>query len=177
MTTVVAQKTERGVIFASDGQVSGVHEVASLSEGKVFAKDRVLFGVAGGVRQLNLLKHALVVPKFRRRDRKNPVGYIINSLIPEIQRTLEKHNSLEKFDDSTASSGGNLIVAVGGAVGYVGHAFEFFGETDSNWVVGSGGEYAMGALLAGADPKEAVEIASDLDIYTGGHVTVTEVTW
>lgn len=33
---------------------------------------------------------------------------------------------------------------------------------------GSGRDYAMGAMLAGASPKKAVEIAALLDVYTGG---------
>ncbi len=36
--------------------------------------------------------------------------------------------------------------------------------------IGSGGDLAMGAILAGASPKEAVRLAAKLDIYTGGRV-------
>lgn len=35
---------------------------------------------------------------------------------------------------------------------------------------GSGELIARGAMLAGASPKEAVEIASQVDVYTGGDV-------
>ncbi len=38
--------------------------------------------------------------------------------------------------------------------------------------LGSGGKAARGALLAGATPKEAVEIAKQIDTFTGGTVTV-----
>ena len=177
MTTIAAQRTDTGVIFASDGQGTSSHEASTLGIEKVFVNGDVIFGVAGGVRQLNLLKYALATPKFRKRDRDNPIGYIINSLIPAIQKTFDKHNSLEKFEDSTASSGMGTIIAVGGVVGYLGSAFDFCGESDENWAVGSGSEYAMGAMLAGAEVQEAVEIASDMDVYTGGKVRVVEVTW
>lgn len=36
--------------------------------------------------------------------------------------------------------------------------------------IGSGSEYAMGAMLAGATPYEAVKIAAQLDPYTGGEI-------
>jgi ATP-dependent HslUV protease subunit HslV len=38
--------------------------------------------------------------------------------------------------------------------------------------VGSGGEFALGAMHAGATPLEAVRIASKLDVYTGGPLDV-----
>jgi ATP-dependent protease HslVU (ClpYQ) peptidase subunit len=40
------------------------------------------------------------------------------------------------------------------------------------WSLGSGAKIAMGALLAGADAKRAVEICIDLDIYSGGDIDV-----
>lgn len=41
--------------------------------------------------------------------------------------------------------------------------------------MGSGSEYALGALLAGATPKEAVHIASKLDVYTGGRIKLYDI--
>lgn len=38
--------------------------------------------------------------------------------------------------------------------------------------VGSGYQFATGAMLAGKSPKEAVEIAAIRDLYTGGEITV-----
>jgi ATP-dependent protease HslVU (ClpYQ) peptidase subunit len=37
--------------------------------------------------------------------------------------------------------------------------------------IGSGGQYAMGAMMHGATAAEAVRTARALDIYTGGHIT------
>lgn len=37
---------------------------------------------------------------------------------------------------------------------------------------GSGGELALGAMLAGASPAEAVRIAAQRDPYTGGNICV-----
>ncbi len=39
-------------------------------------------------------------------------------------------------------------------------------------VAGSGGAIALGAMLAGADPRRAVEIAIERDTGTGGTITV-----
>jgi ATP-dependent protease HslVU (ClpYQ) peptidase subunit len=40
--------------------------------------------------------------------------------------------------------------------------------------VGTGREFAMGAMLAGKGPKQAVEIATQRDVYSGGNITVME---
>lgn len=40
---------------------------------------------------------------------------------------------------------------------------------------GSGEDYAIGALMAGASPKEAIEIACVKDTMTSGKITVVEI--
>lgn len=40
------------------------------------------------------------------------------------------------------------------------------------FAIGSGSEFALGAMHAGATPLEAIRIASKLDIYTGGPLDV-----
>lgn len=42
-------------------------------------------------------------------------------------------------------------------------------------VTGSGSALALGAMLAGADPRRAVEIACLRDTHTGGTITVEEL--
>ena len=41
--------------------------------------------------------------------------------------------------------------------------------------IGSGADYAMGAMHAGKTPREAVEIASKLDVWTGGDIQVIDI--
>jgi ATP-dependent protease HslVU (ClpYQ) peptidase subunit len=45
-----------------------------------------------------------------------------------------------------------------------------FVEVGKPYAIGSGGSYAMGAMLAGATAKEAVKIAMKLDVDTGGKI-------
>lgn len=44
---------------------------------------------------------------------------------------------------------------------------------------GSGSSYALGALYAGASPREAIEVASTLDAFTGGPIQTIDLraTW
>lgn len=62
----------------------------------------------------------------------------------------------------------------GKIVSYEGCLFAF--ELPAPVAIGSGREFAMGAMLAGKKPSEAVEIAKQRDIYSGGNVLVMEPT-
>jgi ATP-dependent protease HslVU (ClpYQ) peptidase subunit len=65
-----------------------------------------------------------------------------------------------------------LVLHLDGAIAlYVGA--EYQGDVSAPFSIGSGGEIALGAMLAGASPRQAVEIACQRDIYTGG--TITEI--
>lgn len=43
------------------------------------------------------------------------------------------------------------------------------------FTIGSGAQYAYGALAAGATPEEAVKIAIEADIYSGGDLQILEL--
>jgi len=43
------------------------------------------------------------------------------------------------------------------------------------WAIGSGCDYALGAMHAGASASDAVRIASALDVYTGGIIDTEHV--
>jgi hypothetical protein len=42
---------------------------------------------------------------------------------------------------------------------------------------GSGGDYALGAMHAGADAKRAVEVACKIDPHSGGEITVIDLSF
>ena len=39
---------------------------------------------------------------------------------------------------------------------------------------GSGEDFAMAAMLCGKTAAEAIEVAEQLDLYTGGHITILQ---
>jgi len=67
-----------------------------------------------------------------------------------------------------------LILMPNGKVYYVGNKLE-----PSEYIVpqaiGSGADFAIGAMLAGQSPHEAVEIAMQRDTRTGGEITVFHI--
>jgi ATP-dependent protease HslVU (ClpYQ) peptidase subunit len=75
-------------------------------------------------------------------------------------------------DDLTGDFTLVRLYADGRIVTYEGCLFAF--DLPAPVTIGSGREFAMGAMLAGKSPKEAVEIATQRDIYSGGTITVME---
>ena len=73
----------------------------------------------------------------------------------------------EKEDDSCS-----LMVATRHGVTYFGD--RFIGDDLGNvqWAIGSGCDYALGAMGAGASAKRAIEVATRFDIQTGMGIDV-----
>jgi ATP-dependent protease HslVU (ClpYQ) peptidase subunit len=67
-----------------------------------------------------------------------------------------------------------LRVYPGGRVEYLTQDLEPV-SIDLPAAIGSGMDLALGAMLAGATPKEAIEIAAQRDMRTGGAITVLSI--
>jgi ATP-dependent protease HslVU (ClpYQ) peptidase subunit len=66
-----------------------------------------------------------------------------------------------------------LVIREDGSCFTVNRLFVPYEQVGNQFItLGSGGAAARGALMAGATPKEAVEIAKKIDAYTGGKVRV-----
>ena len=75
-------------------------------------------------------------------------------------------------DDFTGEFTLVRLFSDGRIVTYEGCLFPF--ELPAPVAIGSGREFAMGAMLAGKGPKQAVEIAAQRDVYSGGNIIVME---
>jgi hypothetical protein len=66
-----------------------------------------------------------------------------------------------------------LLVRPNGEVFYADDSLYFSGPlAGPYWAIGSGGEFALGAMEMGADPERAVEVAIKLDPWSDGAVDV-----
>lgn len=162
MTTVIAAKDMKGrVVFAWDTQVtSGVRPKNGVE--KVFANGPVIFGVSGTVRTLNVLRYMDVPPRGKGDTRK----WIVRALIPAIIKSLKDVDAV-LMEDSQANTESHVIIAVDGVVGYLGSDLSFVEDEMGIYAVGSGSQFALGALAADASLGTAMDVAGALDIYTG----------
>lgn len=68
-----------------------------------------------------------------------------------------------------------LVIKKDGSMFSVSHEAPYPLEASAPFTLGSGADYAMGALHAGASARQAVEIAAKLDVHTGGTIQVVSI--
>jgi len=97
------------------------------------------------------------------------------TLAAQFKLILDPEENQEKLN--IIGDGGLQVVRVNRTTGEIHTAYECLTwvERKPPFALGSGAQFAMGALLQGATPEEAVAIAGKLDVYTGGEPRVVDV--
>jgi ATP-dependent protease HslVU (ClpYQ) peptidase subunit len=68
-----------------------------------------------------------------------------------------------------------IILNADGTVDWLDHKLETISGNLVPYAIGSGGDLALGAMLAGASPAQAVAYAASRDVHTGGEITVLAI--
>lgn len=168
MTTVSAVQTEDDVLLAWDSKTTHDNEQYTSGHSKVFCKDGIVFGISGYTRVHNLI-YSMDLPEYDGSDARK---WINKKLIPAIKAEIIETGSdrlLLDPDDGTAQGWGWFVI-VDGIVFLVDSTWGPNVSEEGVYGLGSGADYAKGAYYAGVTIKEAVEIASSLDPYSGGPI-------
>jgi ATP-dependent protease HslVU (ClpYQ) peptidase subunit len=169
MTTIAARKVGGGLVtMAWDSQatkgstpVHGFVKVRRIN--RQFA-----VGIAGDLRYANLI-HQASVKKIAKADLINPKfdveAWVVRKLVPSWGRAIEK----AKEEGTAQEPEGSALLVIRGRI------FEVewdFGVCDVGeyGAIGSGSPFALTALHLGRGARKAVDIASRLDVYTGGEI-------
>lgn len=67
---------------------------------------------------------------------------------------------------------GLLVIESDGRMNYLTSTMPYMQRAAPPFVLGSGGDFALGAMHAGASPAEAAAIACKLDVHCGGDIVV-----
>ena len=144
MTCIVGYVEENGdVIIASDTRVCYGHLKRSVN--KVFRKNNLLFGLAGMLRQSQIIQYNLVIPEHPRGI--SDMEYMCHILGDAIRDKIKECDAFHIQD-------GNPDMNTHGLVGYNGELYfmssdlAFVRTRDDYEACGSGQEFALGALAA-----------------------------
>jgi ATP-dependent protease HslVU (ClpYQ) peptidase subunit len=91
---------------------------------------------------------------------------MIARAMPSLRKCLSENGY--NFDEDNKEMRFQFIIAVGGEVFDVDQECSVSKSDTGVYAAGSGAAYALGALHAGADAYEAMEIASRLTAFTAG---------
>lgn len=175
MTTIAAREVNGKVQVAWDSQVTG--SSTKYGMGKVVSVNgQVTLGGAGRLRYLNIIQRT-EIPPIHAADLENPhfdgYGWLLDCAVPSWMREIKRE--LERMaDPEEGAPDGSLLAVLGGKIYTVGTDFAVT-PAEGFTAIGSGADYALAAMYLGKNAKQAVQVASELDIYTGGTIKVVTV--
>lgn len=172
MTTIAARVSANGKVkIAWDSQSTSGNEASSTSRNKVVKiNDQFAVGVAGRVRFSNIVQRASI-DRIHPHDILQPYfdaeGWLIETLVPAWMKAVKS-----AWHDTPAEEGdeipwGGALVVLAGGIYKIGSDYSVVDCGDFG-AIGSGSPYARTAMHLGKSAKQAVEIATQLDLFTGG---------
>jgi ATP-dependent protease HslVU (ClpYQ) peptidase subunit len=170
MTTIVAVQHEDKVTFGADNQVTGGNGrmYRHIQMAKISKVGEYIIAGAGEVAACDIAQHLWTPPVPTAQDKKDLYHFMIAKVMPSLKEAFKQHeykwNEIEE-DDGVKFS---FLIAVGGEVFDIGDDLSVIMDARGFYGVGSGANYAIGALASGKTIKEALTIASDYDAYTSG---------
>jgi len=164
MTTVVAVETPKGVTFASDSRITTGWQVNDGWLDKVVKNGSITFAAAGYLRTIQILAYAKLPEPPTSSKEAVLDRFVALELVPAVV------NAFKDTSEGDALRGSQVLVSFRGRVYSIGGDGSWLRSKNGHYAVGSGAEYALGALAAGSTPKESVVIASQYDNGTNSDV-------
>lgn len=170
MTTIIAIETADKITLGWDSRVTAGRQRSTIDASKMFTNGDVTILFSGTVRDLHILKYA----KLPTLDTWDVDRWMTNQFTPTIRAVLTGQEAATLLDGERFMGNGLLVVA-GGRVYEVEHHFGWYRRADGIYTGGSGYQYAIGALSAGATVRQALEVAATHDNATGDELHVLEI--
>lgn len=170
MTTIAAKQANGKVKIAWDSQATAGASASYGINKVVKINDQFAVGVAGRLRFANLL-HRTAVNKIHPFDLSQPdfdgYAWLLDEAVPAWMKSVKKEQ--DNNPDGEDTPDGIAIIALAGDIFTMGWDFSIM-PVGEHAAIGSGMDFAITAMHLGRNAKAAVEIASQLDVFTGGRI-------
>lgn len=168
MTTIIGLEYKNSCFIVADsrttdesGRIYTHPEVQKISENGMF-----LIAGSGETLPCDIAQHVWVPPVPTKQDRNDLYHFMIVKAMPSLRKCMTENGY--NFDEDNKETRFQFIMAVGGEIFDVDQELSISKSADGVYAAGSGAPYALGAIHAGADAFEAMEIASKLTAFTAG---------
>lgn len=169
MTTIIGVQYDGFCELVADSLVSNdsgrtwIHpDMTKINRRGVF-----LIAGAGEVAACDIAQHIWDPPVPNEKDKRDLYHFMITKVIPSLRDSFKSNGYiLDKSDDEETTSRFQFIVAVNGELFDIGDDLSVMRSADGFYAIGSGADIALGALHAGAEAQEAVEIACKISAYS-----------
>lgn len=177
MTCIIGLKHAGKIYVGSDGLGIRGWERFQDVRPKVFRNGAFIIGASGTARLSDLIRHGWDIPtdESGRYDER----YMIRVFATGLRTLIQDNGGMGKYEERD-NTGSWLIVGVNGQLYEMDSSMSIGVPSLGYSAVGSGGEYALGALAALKDtpPKErvlrALEIAAQFNAACGAPFTILE---
>lgn len=166
MTTLIGVQYENGCLLVADsrttddsGKIYSHPEVKKIAE-----RGPLLVAGSGEVLPCDVLQHIWEPPPMSKADRLDTYHYMIAKAMPSLRKCLNENGF--NFDEPKTEARFQFLIAANGELFDIDDDLSVSRSDTGFYAAGSGGAYAMGALLAGADAHIAMEIASKVTAFT-----------
>lgn len=163
MTTIVGVQSTEGCVIVSDSLVVADGKIYNHPDMvKAVERGSYIIGGAGDYRALQVVLHGWVPPVVTAKAKLNLYEFVINKVAPSLKKALTEagigfskttDNEDNKFELS-------LIIGINGSLFEIDSDFAVAMNNTGLYAIGSGGDYALGALHAGASALEAIKISA-----------------
>lgn len=165
MTTILGVQHQWGVEMAADSQITwGDRPVNSFGVNKIANRNGYLLAAAGDGRIADMVCYEWRLPKLPAS------GDLYQFMVAKVVPSLRKELTDAGVDVKSAEFA--VLIAARGQLFAFSSDLTVVRDEDGLYGIGTGGDYALGALYAGADVEQAIMIAMKLDVNTGGVVQI-----
>lgn len=177
MTTIAAVQGENWAVVGYDSRVTEDNQkIYSLPKdnSKLVKNGNYLLGVAGDMRAINLMAYVFKPPAIAPSVYGAKLDKFMSAVfIPELKKCFEDASYSKDGDQDS-----QLMVVVNGTIYEIGNDYAWAHDDSGIYAIGTGGDYAMGALLATLETRkrtlgtakalvrQAITISSKLDPST-----------
>ena len=166
MTTIIGVEYANRCVILGDSRVVGDSKIYSHSDMvKVVTNGNFIIGAAGDVRALQVILHTWKPPAAVAKDKENIFQFMISKVVPSLKQQLNDYGLLDtKSSDKEFEL--YVLIAFNGNIFEIDSDFAVSRSDSGYYGIGTGGDYALGALYAGATPEQAASIAALNDSKT-----------
>lgn len=166
MTTVIAIQHSDGVEMIADSQINSNGKPYFHSDMvKIVERNKYLIGVAGRVVALQAIQNSWNPPALSSAYKGSTYNFVITKIVPSLKMFIDES---KMFTDKEKEDGDlfSILIAIKGDVFEIDEDYSVARRSDGIYAIGSGADFALGALMAGADVDSAMNIAATLDVNT-----------
>ena len=167
MTTIVGVCKNGNVTMGADSLVTaGIRKHIHPSMPKIINNNGYLIGGAGDVAACDILMYIWLPPMPNAAQRKHMYKFMITDVVPSMREALEENGY--KPDSNDKEAGFEILIAIDGELFNISDDFSVLMDETGIYGVGSGAQFAIGAMHAGYSVEKALEIAEKNSPYTAG---------